>query len=209
MRLKNSKCHRHFFGRGERRESHYFRASRRSALPRQKLLNVGLFMRGYIAAIYLTHPLAHFALWTPDSPSSLPAANCQRTRRQKRPYPRGYHIWTGLQYSLINFITTAVSHPLRGQRKLKLCFTHRRTYFPRRMKAYEEVIEFIAAGPNTKRVADFQASAETKARVESLIEKEKNEGLSAKEKAELDDYLQLEHLMRLVKARARQRLADE
>jgi hypothetical protein len=77
------------------------------------------------------------------------------------------------------------------------------------MKAYEEVIEFIAAGPNTKRVADFRASAETKARVESLIEKEKNEGLSANEKAELDDFLQLEHLMRLVKARARQRLADE
>ncbi len=77
------------------------------------------------------------------------------------------------------------------------------------MKAYEEVIDFIAAGQNTKRVADFQASAETKARVESLMEKERNEALSGKEKAELDDYLQLEHLMRLVKARARQRLADE
>jgi hypothetical protein len=64
-------------------------------------------------------------------------------------------------------------------------------YHPRRMKAYEEVIEFIAAGPNTRRVADFQASAETKARVEALIEKEKNERLSPKEKAELDDYLQL------------------
>ena len=76
------------------------------------------------------------------------------------------------------------------------------------MKAYEEVIEFIAGGPNTKRVADFQASAETKALVETLIEKEKSEGLSAREKTELDDYLQLEHLMRLVKARARQRLAD-
>jgi hypothetical protein len=77
------------------------------------------------------------------------------------------------------------------------------------MKAYEEVIEFIAAGPNQKLVAAFQASAETKTLVESLIEKEKNEGLSAKEKTELDDYLQLEHLMRLVKGRARQRLAHE
>jgi hypothetical protein len=77
------------------------------------------------------------------------------------------------------------------------------------MKACEEVVEFIAAGPNTKRVAGFQASAETKARVESLIGKEKNEGLSPKEKTELDDYLQLEHLMRLVKGRARQRLAHE
>jgi hypothetical protein len=37
------------------------------------------------------------------------------------------------------------------------------------MKAYEEVIEFIAAGPNTKRVADFQASAETKARARQRL----------------------------------------
>ncbi len=75
------------------------------------------------------------------------------------------------------------------------------------MKAYEEIVEFMAGGPSVSHVADFQASAETKERVASLIHKEKTDGLSAEEKAELDDFMQLEHLMRLVKARARQRLA--
>ena len=75
------------------------------------------------------------------------------------------------------------------------------------MKAYEEVLDFMASGPSTGRLADFQATPETQARVEWLIRKEKNDGLTPEEKAELDDFMQLEHLMRLVKARARQRLA--
>lgn len=45
---------------------------------------------------------------------------------------------------------------------------------------------------------------EIKDRVSELIEKEKTTGLSAEETAELDDYLQLEFLWRLAKARAHQ-----
>jgi hypothetical protein len=77
------------------------------------------------------------------------------------------------------------------------------------MKAYDEVVEFIAGAPDTGRLASFQASAETKAMVEALIHKEKTEGLTPEEKADLDDSMQLEHLMRMVKARALQRLAHE
>jgi hypothetical protein len=75
------------------------------------------------------------------------------------------------------------------------------------MKAHEEVIEFIAGGPSIRNVADFQASAEARARVESLIRKEKTDGLTPGEKTELDDFMALEHLMRLAKARARGHLA--
>jgi hypothetical protein len=42
-----------------------------------------------------------------------------------------------------------------------------------------------------------------------LIEQEKIKGLTPEEKTELDHYLELEHIMRLAKARARQRLAHE
>jgi uncharacterized protein YnzC (UPF0291/DUF896 family) len=48
----------------------------------------------------------------------------------------------------------------------------------------------------------FQASAETRARVNDLIQKEKDAGLSPEEKTELDDYLTLEHIIRMAKARA-------
>jgi hypothetical protein len=77
------------------------------------------------------------------------------------------------------------------------------------VKAYEEIIEFISAGPTVSRLANFQASEATKERVAFLIRKEKTEGLALEEKAELDDYMELEHLMRLVKARAHQRLGSE
>jgi len=48
-----------------------------------------------------------------------------------------------------------------------------------------------------------------KARVADLIFREKTEGLSADEKSELDHYLQIEHLMRLAKARAHQYLTHD
>ena len=70
-------------------------------------------------------------------------------------------------------------------------------------KAYEELVDFIAAGTTPQGVAQFRASPETMARVEELVRKEKNTGLLPEEAAELNDYLQLEHLMRLAKARAR------
>jgi hypothetical protein len=48
----------------------------------------------------------------------------------------------------------------------------------------------------------LRPSDEAKARVADLIFREKTDGLSADEKSELDHYLQIEHLMRLAKARA-------
>ena len=77
------------------------------------------------------------------------------------------------------------------------------------MKAYEEVIEFIAAGSTPERVVSFRPSPATRARVADLIDREKTIGLLAEEKSELDHYMQLEHLMRLAKARAHQHVANE
>ena len=75
--------------------------------------------------------------------------------------------------------------------------------------AYEEIIDFIAAGPTTEDVVNFRPSERAKALVADLIERQKSTGLSAEETAELNQYLQIEHLMRLAKARARQRLAGK
>ena len=77
------------------------------------------------------------------------------------------------------------------------------------MNAYEEVVEFIAArGP--QEVVAFKPSAAARERVWDLIEREKSlSGLSPDEKAELDHFMEVEHLMRLAKARARQLLAHE
>ena len=76
-------------------------------------------------------------------------------------------------------------------------------------KAYEEVVDFIAAGSNPAMVASFRPSEAAQARVFALVLQEKAGNLSAAEKIELDHYLQMEHLMRLAKARARQFLAGK
>jgi hypothetical protein len=77
------------------------------------------------------------------------------------------------------------------------------------MEAYDEIVEWIAAGPTVNQVANFQASAKVKARASYLIHKEKTVGLTPKEKSELDHYEQLEHILRLAKAKAHHRLAHE
>ncbi len=75
--------------------------------------------------------------------------------------------------------------------------------------AYEEIIDFIAAGTTPDDVIVYQPSDATKQRVEELIYQEKSTGISTEEKLELDHYMQLEHIMRLAKARARKYIAHE
>jgi hypothetical protein len=74
-------------------------------------------------------------------------------------------------------------------------------------KVYDEVVEFIASSSPANVIA-FRPSDEAKSRVADLIAREKDEGLSAEEKSELDHYLQIEHLMRLAKARAHHYLTN-
>ena len=75
--------------------------------------------------------------------------------------------------------------------------------------AYDEFINFIAAGTTPSGVVAFHPSEATKARVEDLIRREKSGGLSSEETAELNHYLHVEHVMRLAKVRARQLLPHE
>ncbi len=73
--------------------------------------------------------------------------------------------------------------------------------------AYFEIIDFIAAGTTPEAVASYRPSPEAQRRVEELIEREKTATLSADEKAELDHFMELEHILRMAKARARLILA--
>ena len=69
---------------------------------------------------------------------------------------------------------------------------------------YLEIIDFIAAGTTPKAVADFRPSPEAQQRLAALIEREKGNGLSPEEKAEVDHFMDLEHILRMARARARQ-----
>lgn len=73
------------------------------------------------------------------------------------------------------------------------------------LKAYDEVIDFIAA-TNPSKVLAFRPSEATRQCVTDLIDREKTTGLEPEEKAELDRYMWLEHVMRMAKIRARNML---
>ncbi len=75
--------------------------------------------------------------------------------------------------------------------------------------AYFEIIEFIASGTTPEAVADFRPSPEAQRRVGDLIEREKAQSLSPEEKSELDHFMELEHIMRMAKAKARRILASD
>jgi len=75
-------------------------------------------------------------------------------------------------------------------------------------RAYEEIVEFIAAGSSPRSVIAFRPSEATRARVAELLSREKTGGLTTDEASELEHYLQLEHIMRLAKARAQRILSE-
>jgi hypothetical protein len=72
--------------------------------------------------------------------------------------------------------------------------------------AYDEFVDFIAGGTTPQSIIDFRPSEQTKTHVADLIHRQKSGVLSPEETAELNQYLHIEHLMLLAKARARQRL---
>ena len=72
--------------------------------------------------------------------------------------------------------------------------------------AYDSLAEFMASLDPVK-VLSFHAPIKVQDRVEYLLEKKQEEGLSTVEQEELDHYLILEHIVRLAKSRARLHLS--
>ena len=73
-------------------------------------------------------------------------------------------------------------------------------------QAYDEILDFLAAGTTAESIANFRPSDEAVARVRELIERRSEEKLPPAEEEELEEYLRLEHLMIMAKARAQLRL---
>jgi len=72
--------------------------------------------------------------------------------------------------------------------------------------AYDELLDLLTNGATTEQIANFRSSPETQARVCELIDRKKNGKITPDEVAEMEEYLNFEHVMVMAKARARQRL---
>ena len=74
--------------------------------------------------------------------------------------------------------------------------------------AFEEMIDFLASGPTPEQIVGFRVSPVTQARLEELLDKNREDGLTDDEAAELDVYEQINFVLLLLKARARPALSS-
>lgn len=68
--------------------------------------------------------------------------------------------------------------------------------------AYDEFAEFISLPPTLEEIAEFRLSDELESRIRDLLVSNRSRALTAEEQNELDEYVRVEHLMRMAKLRA-------
>ena len=76
-----------------------------------------------------------------------------------------------------------------------------------RSMPYEEVYDFLLSAPSPEAVIAFHPSEETQARARYLLEANRNGTLSADEQAELDEFSNVEHFVRMLKIRAQKKVS--
>ena len=74
--------------------------------------------------------------------------------------------------------------------------------------AQDEVYEFLLSQPTPEQIIAFRPSPEAEERLSYLLDVNRSDRLTKEEQFELDEYLKLEHWMRMLKIKAREKLAQ-
>lgn len=73
-------------------------------------------------------------------------------------------------------------------------------------KIYDDIVSFMIKGKSPEEIIKFKPAPFLDQRVAELIQKKKDNSITEIEARELEQYMWLEHLMRLAKASARNEL---
>jgi len=74
--------------------------------------------------------------------------------------------------------------------------------------AYDELLDMLADESLAPSILDFHASFEIQARIDDLLEKNCSGRLSAEGFSEVEEFERVDHLVRILKARVRQKLSS-
>ncbi len=74
---------------------------------------------------------------------------------------------------------------------------------------YREVADFLVSQPSLEMIANYTVPSSIQTHIDSLLEKNKEAGLSAEERLELEKILAVSHVLTLAKTQARLKLADK
>jgi hypothetical protein len=75
------------------------------------------------------------------------------------------------------------------------------------IRVYDEMIDFITSAPRPEEIVLFTPSLKSQQRLEDLQFRRREEGLTEAELHELEQFVMIEHIMRMAKAKAKKRLA--
>lgn len=77
------------------------------------------------------------------------------------------------------------------------------TTFTSSVPVFAEIVEFLSSYPTADQILAFKISPQSQTRLAELLEKNREEGLTGGEKAELDWYEHIHDIMTRLKAQAR------
>jgi hypothetical protein len=71
---------------------------------------------------------------------------------------------------------------------------------------FNEVYDFLLSSPTTQQIISFHPSETTQDRIRDLLGRNKEGALTEDEQIELDEFLRVEHFVRMLRIKARQKL---
>jgi hypothetical protein len=73
---------------------------------------------------------------------------------------------------------------------------------------FSEIIDFLASTPTPEDIIAFKPSDRLEQRLSDLLKRNRQDALTAEGRAELDEFLRMNHFMNMLKIRAREKLAE-
>jgi hypothetical protein len=74
---------------------------------------------------------------------------------------------------------------------------------------FKEIIDFLASTPTPEDIIAFKPSEQLEQRLSHLLMQNRQDSLTAENRAELDEFLRMNHFMNMLKIRAREKLGEE
>ena len=73
---------------------------------------------------------------------------------------------------------------------------------------FSEIIDFLASTPTPEDIIAFKPSDRLEQRLSDLLKRNRQDALTSEGRAELDEFLRMNHFMNMLKIRAREKLAE-
>jgi hypothetical protein len=74
---------------------------------------------------------------------------------------------------------------------------------------FDEITDFLASGPTSEQIIGFKPSEVLDQRLHVLLEQNSHDMLTVEGRAELDEFLRMNHFLKMLKLKARLKLAGK